>query len=150
MTRKRGRPLSARPAKSEAARLDPETFDKLRTLHERFARMTGPPANAFAVGDIVGLAADLAEKATSPGFTLVENDRLAVAVNAAFNAAVEERGIERTPGLAAAPTDAGDAAITEAAIVSAWIVSAWKVRNAGMESAWPKRNPGAGGCRGRG
>ena len=54
--------------------------------------------------------------------------------------AVEERGIERTPGLAAAPTDAGDAAI----------VSAWKVRNAGMETAWPKRNPGAGGCRGRG
>ena len=136
MTRKRGgRPLSARPA-----RLDPETFDKLRTLHERFARMTGPPANAFAVGDIVGLASDLTEKATSPGFTLVENDRLAVAVNAAFNAAVEERGIERTPGLAAAPTDAGDAAI----------VPAWKVRNAGMGSAWPKRNPGAGGRRGRG
>lgn len=117
-------------------RLDPETFDKLRTLHGRFARMTGPPANAFAVGDIVGLAADLAEKATSPGFTRVENDRLAVAVNAA----VEERGIERTPGLAAAPTDAGDAAI----------VPAWKVRNAGMESAWPKRNPGAGGRSGRG
>lgn len=137
MTRKRGRPLSAR--------LDPETFDKLRTLHERFARMTGPPANAFAVGDIVGLAADLAEKATSPGFTLVENDRLAVAVNAAFNAAVEERGIERSPGLAAAPTDAGDAAITEAAIVPAW-----KVRNAGMETARPKRNPGAGGRRSRG
>lgn len=130
MTRKRGRPLSARPAKSKAARLDLETFDKLRTLHDRFARMTGLPASAFAVGDIVGLAVDLAEKATSPGFTLIESDRLAVAVNAAFNAAVEERGMKRTPGLAAALADAGNEAIAEATIVSAW-----KVRNAGMETA---------------
>ena len=94
MTRKRGRPLSARPA-----RPDPETFDKLRALHERFARMTGPPANAFAVGDVVGLAADLAEKAASPGFTLVENDRLAVAVNAAFDAAIVSAWKMRNAGM---------------------------------------------------